>query len=223
MPNIRIFTPSFRPDPSVIYALSGLKSAQAVDAMDRKGGMNGSIHAIWCGQPVVGTALTVQAAPHDVLAIYAALAVSQPGDIIIASTNAYQGSAVLGGVMAGFMLNAGVVAFVTDGLVRDADELGQKKFPVFAAGLSPNAPQKDGPGTVGEQIIVGGAIINCGDVIVADRDGVAVIPRDRAEAVAEKIPTILQREIDFELMHKQGLKAPSWLESFMTSERVINQ
>ncbi|WP_300587465.1 hypothetical protein [Marivita sp.] len=223
MPDIQIFPPVRRPDPEVVKALSRLSAAQAVDAMNRNGGMNGSIRAIWCEQPLVGTAITVQSAPHDVLAIYAALATSQPGDIIVAATNAYQGSAVLGSVMAGFMLNAGIVAFVTDGLVRDVDELDCARFPVFASGLSPNAPQKNGPGTVGGAIVVGGVAINCGDVIVADRDGVAVIPRDYAGNVVSKVPAILQREVEFASMHEQGHKAPDWLEDFMASERIINR
>ena len=89
-----------------------------------------------------------------------------------------------GDVMLGMARNAGIVALVTDGMVRDIDGLDGVGIPVFARGLTPNSPFKDGPGEIGLPIAIGGVIVEAGDLIVGDQDGVVVVARSVAEAVA---------------------------------------
>lgn len=220
MSTVRIRRSFDRPDAALLEHFRGVGSGQVVDAMDRTGGMDASVRAVACNRPVAGTALTVEAAPHDVLAIYAALAISRPGDIIVAATGDYRGTAVLGSVMAGFMRNSGIGAFVTDAPVRDSEEIKKLDFPVFAAGLSPNAPQKNGPGAVGIPIVVGNRTIESGDIIVADLDGVAVVPAAHINAAIAALTTVLARERDLERIIGEGTKAPDWLKAFMNSEHV---
>ena len=220
MTKVCIHTSIDRPGTDVLDHFHGVGSGQVVDAMGRTGGMDATIRAIFCERPVAGIALTVQSSPHDVLAIYAALASSQPGDIIVAATGGYGGSSVLGGVMAGFMKNAGVAAFITDGLVRDSEQIKQLGIPVFAAGLSPNAPQKDGTGTVGASVVVGNRTVRSGDILVADQDGAAVVPAARIESVIAALPSILQREQDLDDAINKGAKSPDWLNDFMASDQI---
>ena len=90
---------------------------------------------------------------------------AKPGDVLIVATNAYEEASVAGDVMLGMAKNKGVCALVTDGMVRDVDGLNAVGIPVFARGLSPNSPFKDGPGTIGLPISLGGVTVNAGDVV----------------------------------------------------------
>ena len=126
-----------------------------------------------------GVALTVQSRPRDNLAPYAAIRYAKPGDVMLISTDCYEEASVAGDVLLGMAKNQGVCALVTDGLVRDIDGLNAVGIPVFARGLSPNSPHKDGPGKIGLPIYVGGVMVNSGDVVIGDKDGVVVVAAKR--------------------------------------------
>src|SRR6185437_6515446 len=114
------------------------------------------------------------------LAPWAALEIAKPGDVLVVATGEHLGHSVIGDVMVGLARNCGIVAVVTDGLVRDIPGIDATGLPVFARGVSPNSPWKNGPGEVGTPISLGGVIIDAGDILVGDSDGVAVVPRARA-------------------------------------------
>ncbi len=101
---------------------------------------------------------------------------------------------MIGDLVAGMARNKGAVALVTDGLVRDLAGLRQVGLPVFAAGITPNSPTRQGPGTAGLPIVVGGVRVESGDVLVGDLDGVVVIPQARLAAVVDRLATIRQKE-----------------------------
>ena len=102
----------------------------------------------------------------------------QPGDVLVISTGDWVGSAVIGDLIVGMFGNAGVAGVVTDGAVRDIVGLEDVGVPIYARALTPNSPQKNGPGEVGLSVSIGGVTVNTGDLIVADRDGVVCLPRD---------------------------------------------
>ena len=109
----------------------------------------------------------------------AALAESKAGDVLVVATGGYVGAAVTGDLLMYVARNRGVAGFVTDGLVRDLEDLETVGLPVFALGVTPNSPQRRGPGSVGLPIVCGGVTVASGDVVVGDRDGVVVVPRAR--------------------------------------------
>ena len=109
----------------------------------------------------------------------AALADCRPGDVLVVATGGHVGAAVTGDLLIGVARNRGAAGFVTDGLVRDLDDLETIGLPIYALGVTPNSPQRRGPGSVGLPIVCGGVSIASGDVVVGDRDGVVVIPRAR--------------------------------------------
>ena len=90
--------------------------------------------------------------------------------------------------------NRGVAGLVTDGLVRDLDDLEAVGLPVFALGVTPNSPQRRGPGSVGLPIVCGGVAIASGDIVVGDRDGVVVIPRGRIDETLENLERVKAAE-----------------------------
>ena len=108
---------------------------------------------------------------------YAALKFAQPGDVLVVAVDGNSAASVIGDVLLGMARNAGIVAAVTDGMVRDIAGIDEVGIPVFAQGLSPNSPFKDGPGEIGGAITLGGTTVRAGDLVVGDIDGVVVVPR----------------------------------------------
>lgn len=167
-----------RPPDELVERFRGAPTSFVVDAMGGSGALDWRIKPL-VGHSLAGVALTCDCAPLDNLAFFAALAQCQPGDVIVVATGGYVGAAVTGDLMIGVAKNRGAAGFVTDGLVRDLDDLQKFGLPVYAMGVTPNSPQRRGPGTVGLPIVCGGVSIASGDVIVGDRDGIVVVPRAR--------------------------------------------
>jgi 4-hydroxy-4-methyl-2-oxoglutarate aldolase len=157
-----------------------------VDAMNGTGALDWRIKPL-VGRSLVGVALTCDCGPLDNLAFLAALAESRPGDALVVATGGYVGAAVTGDLLLGVARNRGAVGFDTDGLVRDLDDLETIGLPVFAMGVTPNSPQRRGPGSVGLPVVCGGVSIASGDLVVGDRDGVVVVPRAR---IAETLDSL---------------------------------
>ena len=105
---------------------------------------------------------------------------------MVIETGDYEFASVVGDLLLGMARNKGLVACVTDGLVRDIDGIDKVGMPVFARGLSPNSPFKDGPGEIGLSVVIGGLAIHSGDILVGDKNGVAVVPRERAAEVVRE-------------------------------------
>lgn len=126
--------------------------------------------------------------------LHKGLDVAEPGDILVVNTQGNVANAVFGELMGTSAMNIGVAAVIVDGIVRDADALERLRLPVYARGLSPNSCNKDGPGEVGAVIACGGVAVRPGDIVIADRDGVTVVPLDDAEEVARLAATHVERE-----------------------------
>jgi len=139
---------------------------------------------------------------------------------MLIATGAYEGAAVIGDVVVGMMRNAGIVAAVTDGLVRDVQGIAEVGLPVYARGLTPNSPFKHGPGTVGLPIAIGGQAVEAGDLVVGDGDGVVIVPRWRIAEAATELAAIREKERGMDALVKSGATAPSWLAARLTGDGV---
>lgn len=174
-----------RPDQGIVDRLAKLPAANIGDAMDRLGVADSAIQAVWPGAKLAGPAFTVWTRPGDNKGIHAALQLARPGDVIVVAGGADESRALLGELIGERAINLGVAGFALDGAARDAEALGEIGMPVFARATSPAGPYKDGPFRLGTAVAFGGVPVLPGDVIVGDSDGVVVIPRDQAAAVAE--------------------------------------
>lgn len=161
--------------------------------MSRLGGMESGIRAQWTVPRTIGPAVTVWCHAGDNIMYHKALALSQPGDILVMNTQG-SGNAGWGELLATSARRAGIAGVVLDGMVRDIDALEAMRFPVWARGLSVSGCNKDGGGEVGAVIACGGVAVRPGDVIVGDRDGVAVVPLEDAEQVARLSEEIVFKE-----------------------------
>lgn len=196
-PNVSVSTPDAeyeRPNPAVVARLAALPVANIGDAMDRLGLLDSKVQAIWPGARIAGPALTVWTRSGDNAAIHAAIAIARPGDVIVVNGQGDESRALIGELMGGRALAAGVAGFVLDGAARDAADLQELGMPVFARACTPAGPYKYGPGRVGVAIAVGGVAVHPGDVIVGDSDGVAVIARADAERLADAAQAVFDDE-----------------------------
>jgi len=198
-----------RPAKELVEALRGTPTGFLVDAMGGSGALDYRIkpaitdHASFCG-----VALTCNAGPADNLALLAALESVQPGDVLVCTTGNYTGCAVTGDLVLGMARNCGAVAFVTDGCVRDLPGIRMVGLPCYCVGVTPNSPARSGPGTVGHDITLGGQLVTSGDVVVADQDGVVVIPKARLDEVIARLPAIRKAEADMDQAVREGMRLP---------------
>jgi len=146
--------------------------------------------------------------------------VIRPGDVVVAAFAGYQGCAAAGDRLCGMMRNNGAAGFVTDGPVRDHAGIIAVGLPVWATGLTPESPYSKGPGKVGFPIHVGGRQIESGDMIVADRDGVVVVPFARIDTVIAALETVRALEVDLDRQIAEGLKIPPAIEVLLDSDTV---
>jgi regulator of RNase E activity RraA len=133
----------------------------------------------WLGGP----ALTVKTRPGDNLMVHKAIDIADPGDVIVVDAGGVLVNAIIGELMSTLAEKKGVAGFVIDGSIRDAGTIRAGKFPVFAAGVAHRGPYKDGPGEINCQISIDGMVVEPGDLIVGDDDGVLCVPYDNAAEI----------------------------------------
>jgi 4-hydroxy-4-methyl-2-oxoglutarate aldolase len=182
-----------RPPAEVVERFRGVPTSFIVDAMGGSGALDWRIKPL-IGRSLVGVALTCDCGPLDNLAFMAALADCRAGDVLVVATGGHVGAAVTGDLLIGVARNRGAAGFVTDGLVRDLDDLETIGLPVYAMGVTPNSPQRRGPGSVGLPVVCGGVLVATGDVVVGDRDGVVIVPRARLSATLDSLEHVKAAE-----------------------------
>jgi len=200
-----------RPDAALVQAFATAPTGWVADAQGRRGALHHGIRPFTAATRILGAALPVWSRGRDNLAPYAALGFARPGDVLMIATEDDQSAAVAGDILLGMARNAGMVGLVTDGLVRDVPGMVAVGLPVFARGLSPNSPRKDGPGTIGLPITLGGVMVGPGDLVVADGDGVVIVPLAEAASVAAALAGVAAREGAMDQAVQAGACTPGWL------------
>ena len=146
------------------------------------------------GLPLCGIAVTVHARPGDNLMVHKALQLAQPGDVIVVATGGNTTSAVFGELMCRTALAQRLGGLIVDGAIRDVDGLRALGFPAFSRSVSPGSCDKDGPGEINVPISCGGAVVQAGDLLLCDADGIAVVPRDHAADVLALAQALMEKE-----------------------------
>ena len=170
---------------------------------------------------IVGPALTVFSGAADVLGMAIALSEMQPGDIVVNGVSGFQGTAAVGDRIAGMIKNNGGVGLVTDGPMRDLDGIIETGLDCFCTGLNPNSPFNSGPAKIGFPINIGGTTVSSGDIIVADSDGVTVVPFDKIDEVLRKLDRIIEVESAMDKQVSEGLKISQKALDYLMSDQVV--
>ncbi|MCF7550691.1 DUF1932 domain-containing protein [Pseudonocardia sp. WMMC193] len=185
---------SLAPVEDLLAELVAVPVANLGDARDRMGMCDGGIRSLWQGAKIAGRARTVWVRSGDNEAIHRIIPTCGPGDVLVVNGNGDTTRALIGELMSEKLRFRGVPGMVLDGAVRDVAELERIGFGVWARGSSPAGPYKFGPGQTDVPVAVGGVVVNPGDLIVADDDGVIVIPPAEAVSSLQRGRAILERE-----------------------------
>ena len=135
---------------------------------------------------MAGPALTVKSRPGDNLMLHKAIDMAEPGDIIVCDAGGDLTNSLMGELMLAHAMKRGVGGFVLDGAVRDVEAFLDVNLPVFAAGVSHRGPYKDGPGEINVSVAIDGMVIEPGDLVIGDWDGVLSIPLDDVDSILKK-------------------------------------
>ena len=173
---------------------TGCLTGNVGDCLGRMAAMDSRIKGLSRGMKLVGPALTVQVPPIDNLMIHKALTLVKPGDVMVIDGGGDHAWALLGFLMVSTAIKHGMAGIIVDGCIRDAAEIRASEFPLFAAGINPNGPMKEGPGEINFPIQCGGQLVHPGDIIVADDDGVVVVPQAHAAGTVDKVKAVIARE-----------------------------
>lgn len=210
------------PSQELLDGFAGIPAANIADTMGRSCAMNPRIRLMSGARgTMVGPALTVKARAGDNLFIHQALDMSQPGDIIVVSNDEDQTRSLMGEIMftyAQYQRKLG--GLVLDGPVRDSDALKEMSLPVYATGSTPGGPYKEGPGEINVPIACGGISVNPGDIIVADPDGIIVIPLKDAADVLQAAKKYHEQDAAKVEAARNGTSNRAWVAKTIQAKNV---
>lgn len=219
----RVFLRRNLPDMEIVNEFSKLPAANVADCMGRLCGMNPQIKLM--SSPVkermCGVALTVKARSGDNMMLHKAMNISAQGDVIVVSDEGERTRAIMGEIMYNYMMGfKKIEGIVIDGPIRDIDVISQGSLPIYATGTNPAGPYKEGPGEVNVPIACGGIMVNPGDIILGDLDGVIVIPRQDAEQILEKAKLLSANDRQKAENSAKGTVNRQWVDDLMVKKNV---
>jgi 4-hydroxy-4-methyl-2-oxoglutarate aldolase len=195
-----------RPTPEQVAAFAGAQTGNVADALGGRGALDWRIKPLDPGNAsFCGVAVPCMAGPADILAVCAAVDLTQAGDVLVIATENFHGTAVVGDIIVGIVRNRGLAALVTDGCVRDAAGIRATGLPCFAAGVTPDSPNASGPGSAGLPVTLAGRSVSAGDIMLGDADGVVVVPFERIDATIAALAQVRAAESALEARVRAGL------------------
>ena len=198
MIGFRIMRRARKVDPQVVEQFRHLPVANVSDSMYRMSAGGARLRPMYQGERMAGPAFTVRTRPGDNLMVHKALDMAEAGDVLVVDAGGDLTNAIVGEIMSSYARARGLAGIVINGAIRDADSLRAGTFPVFAAGVTHRGPYKDGPGEINVPIAIDGMVIEPGDLVLGDGDGLLCIPYEATAAVhalaSEKLK-VEEREI----------------------------
>ena len=211
-----------RKDPAElgIHALRGIPTSVISDVLGRTLVANGILPINRAPISVCGSAFTIKVHRADNLMVHKALQMVGPGDVMVIDAEGDTDCAVVGEILMTVAKSRGVLGIVVDGAVRDIDGFDEQGFPCWAKGVSLRGPLKDGPGTINTTIPIGGMVVNPGDIILGDRDGVIAVPPSLAIEAARLGHEKIKQEQETLKKIAAGQYATPWVDELLKKKGV---
>ncbi|MFC0708792.1 RraA family protein [Azorhizophilus paspali] len=216
----RIFTKVNRPNQELVESFRGLPVANISDMVSRTRVVDARIKKI-SKNNLLGVAFTVKTRPDDNLMAHKAIQMAQPGDIIVIDARGDLNNAIIGEQMVRTAIQRKLAGIIVDGAVRDYKYLTeQTDIPVYAAGVTPAGPYKDGPGEINTPVNIGGIVVRPGDILIGDDDGIVVIEPSTAKQVAEQSKKKNDAEASAISKIVKGEQDHSWIDRNLQEKSV---
>jgi RraA family protein len=199
-------------DAATAAKFKALPLANVSDVMSRMSAGGSRLRPMHAKGALAGPALTVKTRPGDNLMVHKALDLAEPGDVIVVDAGGDLTSAIIGELMAAHAIKRGVAGIVIDGAIRDSAAIGAGDFPVFAAGVTHRGPYKDGPGEINVAIAIGGMVIEPGDLVLGDGDGVLCVPFAEVDTVYRAAKAKQESEVQQAAAIKAGTSDRAWVD-----------
>jgi 4-hydroxy-4-methyl-2-oxoglutarate aldolase len=210
-----------RPSRAEVAAFAGVMTGFVADALGGRGAMVPAVKPIAGTGPFCGVAVPCAAGPADNLAVFGALLIAEPGDVVVCAADGFEHTAVTGDLLLGMLQNKGCVGFVTDGAVRDLPGIRDVGLPCYATAVTPNSPAKSGPGTVGLPVVVGGVTVGPGDIVLGDEDGVVVVPKALIARTIERLDAVKAAEATMLAKVQGGMTLPDSIKAMADAGRFL--
>ena len=211
-----------RPSEDVLERLARFETPNISDLMNRLYTMTAVIKNLTDPElRIIGPACTVKVYPGDNLMVHKSLDIAQPGDVVVVDAANSGNTAVLGDLISTKARHRGIRGFVVDGMIRDLPHIqALGDFPVFARGVTPIGPLHRGPGEINHPVSCGGIVVNPGDIIVGDLNGVVVVPRGIADDLIARLEAREAAESDYTAAVARGEFSNDWVDQILTNNGV---
>ncbi len=221
-PGFRLRRPSVRPAPQTVAGFNEFASADVSDLLNRLYTMSAAIKNLTDPSlRLIGPACTVKVFPGDNLMVHKSLDLAAPGDVVVVDAGGSPMNGVLGDLISTKARHRGIAGFVVDGLVRDLPRIrALGDFPIFARGTTPIGPLHRGPGEINYPISAGGIVVHAGDIIVADLDGVVVVPSDVADSLLERLRALRSAQAAYLAAVERGDFSNDWVDRLLAEAGV---
>lgn len=214
-PGFQIRMTIARPPADLMELYRRFPTPDVSDMLNRMYTLSAKIRCLTNSNKLVGPAVTVKVFPGDNLVVHKALDVVQPGDVIVINSSGDQGNAILGDLIANKAKHRGVIGFIIDGLIRDLPGVIETGLPVFARGVTPFGPLQRGPGELNFPISCGGIVVNPGDIIVADENGIVVVRKGFAAEILERLKEHEAAMEEYVENVKRGKFSNAWVDTLL--------
>jgi RraA family protein len=208
----RILPVTRKVDRKLVEQFRNVVTPHISDNLNRIHAIGSSLRPYHKQGKLIGTAITVKTRPGDNLLVHKAIDLAESGDVIVVDAGGDTTNAIVGEIMMQISRKKGITGFVIDGAIRDLAAFQTADFPVYAKGVTHRGPYKDGPGEINVPISVDGMLVNPGDLILGDEDGLAVVPFEFAEEVLLKVKAQEIREREILESIEEGSIDRSWVD-----------
>lgn len=217
----RIFEQKEKASEEILSHFRKFVTPHVSDNMNRLNAVDASIRPVHQSGKLVGSAFTVKTRPGDNLLVHKAIEMAGPNDVIVVDAGGDVTNAIIGELMARRAIKKGIEGFIINGAVRDSEDINKMNYPIYAKGIIHRGPYKDGPGEINVPIQLGGVVINPGDIILGDMDGIVAVSLEDANDIIHKVYATMEMEENMMKEIEDRTMDLSWIDKVLKEKGCV--